>query len=118
MNLKNIVDDVLKDKGRSMSWLSKQMGRTFDGLKLSLVNETIKYKDLQTMSKALNVVPDIFFKVEGASYLNDEDSLLLSEEDVKYNDLKGNLKNCREMVSSLKDQLKDKDKIISLLGKA
>ena len=119
MTLKIIVDDLLKNKNRSLTWLASKMSKTFDGLKLSLVKETLKYKDLLLMAKILDVHPSIFFKQDMINaYNNKEQSYsILAEEESKYNDLKGNLKNCRDMVSALKDQLKDKERIISLLSK-
>ena len=118
MTLKNRVDDLLKDKNRPLSWLAAEMGKTFDGLKLSLVKETIKYKDLLSMARILNVATGHFFETNtDASYLKDNPQMLISEEEVKYGDLKNNLKGCKEMVTALKDQLKDKERIISLLSK-
>jgi len=34
MSLKEIIDQILKDKHRSLSWLAAEMGKTFDGLRL------------------------------------------------------------------------------------
>ncbi|MCD0487271.1 hypothetical protein LPB86_03465 [Pedobacter sp. MC2016-14] len=118
MALKSIVDDLLLSKNRSLTWLSKEMSKTFDGLKLSLNKETLKYKDLILMAKVLEVHPAMLFKSDSVvNYGNNDTYPMLSEEEAKYSDLKGNLKNCREMVSALKDQIKDKEKIIILLSK-
>ena len=117
MSLKNIVDGILKEKSRPMSWLADEMGKTFDGLKLSLVKGSIKYNDIIEMAKTLEVSPAVFFQTETfyADYHNGES--ILAETKENYGDLKGNLKNCKEMLAALKDQLKDKEMIISLLNK-
>lgn len=117
MSLKNIVDGILKEKSRPMSWLADEMGKTFDGLKLSLVKGSIKYNDIIEMAKTLEVPPAVFFQTETvyADYHNG--GPVLAETKENYGDLKGNLKNCKEMLAALKDQLKDKEMIISLLSK-
>ncbi|HMI00971.1 MAG TPA: hypothetical protein VK541_00735 [Pedobacter sp.] len=117
MSLKNIVDGILKEKNRPMSWLADEMGKTFDGLKLSLVKGSIKYNDIIEMAKRLEVPPAVFFRTEHAyGDYNNGDSVL-AEAKENYGDLKGNLKNCKEMLAALKDQLKDKETIISLLNR-
>lgn len=115
MYLKNIVDEILKGKSRSLSWLAVQMGKTFDGLKLSLVKESLKYKDIEEMSKILEVSPNTFFKSELPTYLSVNGGA--NSDTVPEQEDKVNIKNCRELVASLKDQIKDKERIISLLNK-
>nr|WP_068890175.1 hypothetical protein [Pedobacter panaciterrae] len=117
MGLKSIVDEILTENGRSMTWLSQEMGKTFDGLKLSLVRESIKYKDIITLSKVLNVPPATFFQTIAIPYNNELTESLVGDQKGEYTDLKNNLKNCKQMLTALKDQIKDKDKIISLLSK-
>lgn len=115
MYLKNIVDEILKDKARSLSWLAVQMGKTFDGLKLSLVKESLKYKDLSEMARILEVSPNTFFQSELPPYtrVNSENI-----QDAKTAlDEKGNAKTYKDLVAALRDQLKDKEKIISLMSK-
>ena len=46
MYLKETVARLLKNKNRSLSWLALEMGKSFDGLKLSLVKGSIKYLDI------------------------------------------------------------------------
>jgi hypothetical protein len=118
MSLKNIVDGILKEKSRPMSWLADEMNKTFDGLKLSLIKGSIKYNDIIEMAKTLEVSPAIFFPSASNIYAsqNNTDSTL-NESKENYGDLKGSLKNCKEMLAALKDQLKDKEMIISLLNK-
>jgi len=58
--LKQIVDDLLKKKQRSLSWLAEQMNKTFDGLKLSVTKGSIKYNDLLLMAEVLGVEVSIF----------------------------------------------------------
>lgn len=115
MPLKDIVDQILKEKVRPLSWLAEGMGKTFDGLKLSLVNGSIKYKDILAMSEILEVSPAVFFKTDYKRPLVNEDNL--SEPKPEYGDLKSSLKACKELTATLKDQIKDKDRIIALLDK-
>lgn len=100
-SLKNIVDQYLQEKNRSLSWLAAEMGKTFDGLKLSLVKGSLKYNDIITLLKLLDIKPGVLFG------LPDPPAKVKTEtpED----------KNCKEMVAALKSQLKDKDQIIALL---
>jgi len=118
MDIKNIVDTLLIEKDRPMTWLAEQIGRTYDGLRLSLIRKTIKYSDLVKVAKVLEVEPRIFFGDREPVPYKESPVSTLKEEEVKYADLKGNLKNCKEMVAALKDQLKDKEKIISLMNKS
>jgi len=110
MSLKTIVDGILKDQHRSLSWLAEQMSKTFDGLRLGLIKESIKYKDILLMAQILNVSPCDFFELPEKT-INPKQSTL-AEAAAEYGD---NLKNCRELNTTLKDQLKDKERIISLL---
>lgn len=100
-----------------MTWLSIEMEKTFDGLKLSLTRGSIKYNDIIAMSKALEVPPATFFQTETTPNNHKGSQSLMGEQKGEYSELKNNLKNCREMLTILKDQIKDKDKIISLLSK-
>ena len=117
MVLKSIVDELLKEKDRSMTWLAVEMGKTFDGLKLILTKGSIKYNDIITLSKILDVPPATFFQATAIPYKSQSTESLVGEQKEEYNNLKNNLKNCKEMLTALKDQIKDKDKIISLLSK-
>ncbi len=109
MELKKIVDQLLKDQNRPLSWLAVEMNKTFDGLKLSLTKESIKYSDLKRMSEILKVPASVFFD-EPAS------ENFVSEEEVPYLGLKKELASCRELTEALKSQLNDKEKIINLLS--
>jgi len=117
MLLKSVVDELLKEKSRPMSWLAEEMGKTFDGLKLSLTRGSIKYNDLIAMAKILGVSPNVFFPVTNESDTTVKNPNFLGEPKVEYASAKNDLKNCREMLATLKEQIKDKDKIISLLSK-
>jgi len=111
MSLKSIVDGILKEKHRSLSWLALSMGKTFDGLRLGLINESIKYKDILLMAEILQIAPANFFKENTEELRSFQDTP--SESVVEYGD---NLKSCRELAATLKDQLKDKERIIALLS--
>ena len=117
MYIKTIVDALLKEKKRNLSWLAKQMHRTFDGLKLSLVKGTIKYTDLINMASILEVNSKVFFEDSKDLYEAKKSKNLLAEKAGEYSVVKRDLENCTVLVSTLKSQLKDKDKIISLLNK-
>lgn len=117
MELKVVVDGLLKEKNRSMSWLAEEMGKTFDGLKLSLLKGSIKYNDIVEMARILEVHPAFFFSGGTNLYpIGNETTTTVSEPEAEYSNSKNNLKNCKEMLAALKDQLKDKDMIISLLN--
>jgi hypothetical protein len=114
MSLKGTVDKILKEKHRSLSWLAKGIGKTFDGLRLALINESLKYKDIVMMANLLEVHPSFFFETEPNDAYGQDD--ILSEPKQEYGDFKGSLKTYKELVSALKDQVKDKERIISLLS--
>lgn len=117
MFLKSVVDKILIEQNRSLSWLAGEMGKTFDGLRLSLIRGSIKYIDIQKMAKVLNVPVARFFV--HPDEFNVETSLILNDVQESYGISSYNkeLQNCQEMVSALKSQIKDKDKIITLLSK-
>lgn len=117
MDIKAVVDEILVEKKRPFTWLVNQMDKTFDGLKLSLTNESIKYRDIKKMAKILEVPPSTFFETEARSYKTDTGKSLTAESRNEYSDLKNSLKNCKEMSLALKEQIKDKDRIIDLLSK-
>lgn len=117
MYLKSIVGEILKRNNRSLSWLSVEMNKTFDGLKLSLLKGSMKYNDLLLMAKILNVPPTIFFEETNPDNCTEKEQLKMSEVDQNQSQLEVENRNYREMIATLKEQLKDKDKIISLLSK-
>lgn len=112
MSLKEIIDQILRDKRKSLSWLANNMGKTFDGLRLGLINESIKYKDLLLLAEILNVSPCIFFDVPE----DEPDNAQANLADELVSELDDALKSCKELTATLKDQLKDKERIISLLN--
>lgn len=111
MELKEIVDNILKEQNRSLSWLATEMGKTFDGLKLSLVKGSVKYIDLKKMAEILQIPAASFFREEPLQ------ENLLQEETPVYTSLKSELNSCKELADALKSQLKDKEHIIQLLSK-
>lgn len=122
MSLKSAVEEILESQQRSLSWLASEMDKTFTGLKMSLVNESIKYNDLKKMVQILNVPISILFegskhiqKIKG-SYNNQAGSdMMLNEPAVEYK--KQEADGLRKQVAILESQLKDKDKIIELLSR-
>ena len=117
MYLKTIVAEILKKNNRSLSWLSVEMNKTFDGLKLSLLKGSMKYNDLLLMAKILDVPPTIFFEETNPSHVTEKEGLKVADTNHQTSHLELELKNYKEMVFTLKEQLKDKDKIIFLLSK-
>jgi lambda repressor-like predicted transcriptional regulator len=117
MYLKTIVSEILKKNNRSLSWLSVEMNKTFDGLKLSLLKGSMKYNDLLLMAKILDVPPTIFFEETNPSHITEKEALKVADGNHVSAHLEVELKNYKEMVATLKEQLKDKDKIIFLLSK-
>lgn len=113
MSLKENIDQILSDKHRSLSWLALHMGKTFDGLRLGLINESIKYKDILTMAEVLHVSPCVFFKSADNNFSTEQNNIL-AESITEYGT---SLKSCKELNAALKDQLKDKERIIVLLNK-
>ena len=107
---------MLKERNRSLSWLAMEMGKTFDGLKLGLTRGSIKYTDLKRMADILEIPVSRFFEEsldnEGGTQKN-----MLFEEEPQYISLKNELISCKELISTLKSQLKDKEKIIELLSR-
>ncbi len=108
---------MLKERNRSLSWLAMEMGKTFDGLKLSLTRGSIKYTDLKRMANILDIPVSELFEESS----DNEAGILkstLGEEEAQYISMKNELSSCKELINTLKSQLKDKEKIIELLGKA
>jgi len=117
MFLKQVVDGILTEQNRSLSWLAVEMGKTFDGLRLSLIRGSIKYTDIQKMAKILNI-PVVRLFTEPAKFETTTSKMILNDPAETYQvNHKMALKNCQEMVDALKSQIKDKDKIIALLSK-
>ncbi|HCN82178.1 MAG TPA: hypothetical protein DIT07_00965 [Sphingobacteriaceae bacterium] len=114
MALKEIVDQLLKEENRSLSWLATEMDKTFEGLKLSLTKGSIKYNDLKQMALILKVPPARFFEDKVIQQKLSES--LIGEDLPYYAGLKNDLNSCKELVSTLKSQVKDKEKIIELLS--
>lgn len=111
MTLKEIVDEILKEKDRPLSWLATGMKRTDDGLRVGLVNESVKYRDLLTMAETLEVSPRRLF--EATAYDLPTEENMVSETSAEY----GGLKGCVALVTALRSQIKDKERIIKLLSK-
>jgi hypothetical protein len=117
MNLKQTVDTILKSKSRSLRWLAAEMDKTPDGLKLSLIRHSIKYTDIISMSKILEIPISKFFEAEPGFDQTEDKPALSAEQKVEDIDLKNSLKAYKELISTLKDQIKDKDRIIKLLDR-
>lgn len=117
MKLKIVIDGILKKKKRPFSWLADQMERTFDGCKLSLINGSIKHSDITLMAKILEVSPIVFFSDTEAITAELPGKSVSDRVTAEHYELKQALKSCKELNAALKDQIKDKDKIIALMNK-
>ena len=115
MYLKETVARLLKNKNRSLSWLALEMGKSFDGLKLSLVKGSIKYLDIILMAKILETHPGELFESEQGGYSPEEWRNALEEGETQYKNIKNELTACRELNEALKTQVTDKERIIALL---
>ena len=115
MELKEIIDNLLKEKNRSLSWLAAQVGKTFDGFRLSLIKESVKYTDLKKISEVLEVTPNVLFGVLVPYEKIDQDLSMKENKNVTYS-LTAELEMHKQLTESLKNQLKDKERIIDLLS--
>jgi len=116
MKLKDIVDDLLKERERSLSWLAQQVGKTFDGFRLSLIKESVKYTDLKKIAEVLEISPNVLFGI-GVKYTLENGEFKTEEFGQKYTISNSQVEMYKQLTESLKNQLKDKDKIIELLTK-
>lgn len=110
--LKDIVDGLLKAENRPLSWLATEMKMTFDGLKLSLLKGSLKYNDIKRMAAILKVQPDQFFH----AVENEPGRFAVAEDGATYASLKNELIYYKDLVDTLKSQLRDKERIIDLLS--
>ena len=117
MYLKTIVGEILKKHNRSLSWLSVEMNKTFDGLKLSLLKGSMKYNDLILIAKILNGPPTVFFEETNPTHCTQKEELKIVDGEHHHSQLEIENRNYKDMILTLREQLKDKDKIISLLSK-
>ncbi len=118
MQLKQIIDELLKERNRSLSWLAQNTGKTFDGLKLSLIKESLKYSDVIKIAKVLDVSVCKLFAEHTLKPADDRFLNNLEEENVTYSTaIQKELEACKELNITLKNQLKDKELIIQLLSK-
>jgi hypothetical protein len=116
MYLKEVVNKILKERNRSLSWLAMEMGKTFDGLKLGLTRGSIKYIDLKRMADILGIPVSGFFE-EGSDHEGGVLKNIFLEEKPQYISLKNEMNSYKELIITLKNQLKDKEKIIELLSR-
>lgn len=117
MYLKETVDKLLKKRSRSLSWLASEMGKSFDGLKLSLVKGSIKYKDMAVLADKLGVHPGELFESDHSGYTLEEWKSVLEEGEMQYSSVKKELLACKELTETLRNQIKDKERIIELINK-
>jgi hypothetical protein len=102
------VDRELRRMKRSRSWLAGELGMTPDGLRLSLIRESIKYGDLVRVCEILGVRAGVLF---GEGEGSDSGVLKQVQDDDAHK------RDDREIIRMLKAQIRDKDRIIELLSK-
>jgi len=123
MTLRQIVEQLLKDSPKSMADLATEMDRTYDGFKLSLNKESIKYSDLKKLATILNVPIELLFvsgttniqSQKGGSYNTMAHSSTLHEPATEY--IRKELDGLKKQVTLLESQIVDKDRIIELLSR-
>ena len=118
MYLKETVDKLLKKQNRSLRWLASEMGKSFDGLKLSLVKGSIKYKDMAVLASKIQVHPGELFESDHSGYSVEEWRNVLEEGEIQYTSVKKELLACKELTETLRNQIKDKERIIELIHKS
>lgn len=126
MELKEIVDSLLKEKKLTKSWLASRVKMKPDGFRLALVKHSIKFDEIFRMAEALEVSPSVFFNAPANSYKveslnnlaqepNEMELYEMSSHKNEINTLKSQNKKLRDEVTKLKEHLSDKSKIIKLL---
>jgi hypothetical protein len=116
MSLYDKVLFLLKEQNRTMVWLATQMDMTDDGLKSGLVKESLKFRDLMKLCGILGI--NLTFFEEDGPILSREPNPPGSYSTVsaaKMNEYKVKLTSCEKLVESLKENLKDKEKLIAYL---
>ncbi|MBK0383555.1 hypothetical protein I5M32_11360 [Pedobacter sp. SD-b] len=114
MDLKKIIDEILKQKEKPLSWLALEMEKTYAGFRLSLSNETLKYSDIKKMAEILNVPVSLFFEVNNTQKIKGNYNSQISSSIV--NDSQEKYKTKYEVENEyLKQQIIDKEEIIKLL---
>ncbi|MGB4776001.1 MAG: hypothetical protein WBP45_12560 [Daejeonella sp.] len=86
--------------------MATELGMTMPGLKLSLLNETLKLRDFRKLIKILDVPVTTFF---GGNYIGNSNI----KENQKMNSSENDI--LKETIKILKSQLEDKEIIIQLL---
>ncbi|MFD1255746.1 helix-turn-helix domain-containing protein [Mucilaginibacter terrae] len=105
-----------KALGITLSDLAKNIEMTEAGFYKMLSTDSIKVKTLKKIAEVLKQPIPFFLEehLSGSNYQNISAPAQLAEPNVGYYNEKENLK---EQISILKNQLKDKEKIIQLLSK-
>lgn len=126
MELRKIVEDLLKEKKLTRAWLASKVKMKPDGLRLALTVGSLKFNQIVLMSDALQVSPTLFFpaseklyqEASGGNYVSEPDKAQEYRDNAYKNEinaLKLQNKKLREEVAALKEQVADKAKIIKLL---
>ncbi|TKB96872.1 hypothetical protein [Pedobacter cryophilus] len=110
MDLKKIIDEILKQQDKPLSWLALEMEKTYAGFRLSLSNETLKYSDIKKMAEILNVPVSLFFDVNNTQKIKGNYNSQISNSIVSESEAKYKIEN-----EYLKQQITDKEEIIKLL---
>lgn len=118
MTLKELVDNALRNERRTFDWLCNELEMTPQGLRGTLTNETLKFKDLKKLLTVLNLsLSDLGETVSTVqnvkgNYNTTAVNSNFSENQAAY---KVELDHKSEKIEILEKQLIDKDEIIKLL---
>jgi DNA-binding Xre family transcriptional regulator len=120
MELKFIIDEELKRRGKSFKWLVAAVGISNDGLKAGIENETIKLKDFKKLCKVLELPVQLPFDPSNSNQQRPYDhqqlqASLVNEAEQEY--VKKEIAGLQKQVELLESQLEDKNKIIELLSR-
>jgi transcriptional regulator with XRE-family HTH domain len=118
-NLMHVLEQNIRQRakalGITLSDLCKHIEMTEAGFYKMLTTESIKVKTLRKISEVLEMPVTAFFnnRTGSSSYQTTED-FVLAEPPTEYNNEVDVLK---KQIKQLKSQLRDKEKIISLMSK-
>lgn len=123
MTLKERVEIELKKQKRSLSWLALKIEMTVDGLRGSLVTESIKYSNIVRVCEAMGIKAGVLFgeeenlTSESVKHGEVAASAAPSRNDTETSSAQAGFKDSEEMIRMLKEQIRDKERIIELLSK-
>ncbi len=119
--LYSTIEKRLSQKERNLTWLSKQVGYSRQGLKASLVNETIRLDTLEKIAGALNIpiiqliYPNYQMEIAEAEAGGIISSLDSMEETNNLKEENSNLRKRIEELEEIRDLYRDKVEVYRLM---